>query len=112
MADELALAPAEGITVVWDRAAVEDIARDGASDRATWRLDGELSPGFSALRVLSGTTDDGALLLLCAARPEGATHHDQENVAALVVGLEDEPIEIEEALVSTCLLYTSPSPRD
>jgi len=101
VADELALGPAEGITVVWDRAAVKAIAKEGVQEEATWRLEGELRPGFSALRVISGATDDGALLLLCAARPEGATHHDEEAVAALVVAPEGEPEEIEEALVST-----------
>ena len=101
MAEELALSPADGIRVVWNRAAVERLASDDPPDEATWRLEGPLSPGFSALRVVSGATGEGALLLLCAARPEGASHHDEEVVAALVVNPEGEPEEIEEALVST-----------
>ena len=100
MADELRLTPAEGLTVAWDRAAVAALAgTDGGG--APWRLEGELQPRFSALRVISGATRDGALLFLCAARPAEARNHDEELVSALVVSPEGERHEIEEALVST-----------
>lgn len=100
MADEVRLTPAEGLTVAWDRAAVAALTNaDG--EEAPWRLEGELSPRFGALRVISGATRDGALLLLCAARPEGASNHDEELVTAAVVSPEGDTHRIEEALVST-----------
>ena len=100
MADELRLAPA-GIGVIWDRAAVAALATPG--DRATpaWRLDGSLDSGFSLLRVVSGATEAGSLLFLCAARRQAAQHHADELVAARVIGPEGDVAEIEEALVST-----------
>jgi hypothetical protein len=100
MADELRLSPAEGLTVAWDRAAVAALAKPDGGD-APWRLEGELSPRFGALRVISGATRDGALLVLCAARPERASNHDEELVTAIVVTPEGEAQQIEEALVST-----------
>jgi hypothetical protein len=100
MAEELRLSPAEGLAVAWDRAAVAALAKpdDGAEP---WRLEGELAPRFSALRVISGATEEGGLVLLCAARPADAANHDEELVAALVISPEDERHEIQEALVST-----------
>jgi hypothetical protein len=101
VADELRLTPAEGVTVAWDQAAVAALATPDAGEGAPWRLEGELAPRFSALRVISGATRDGALLVLCAVRPAGAEHHDEELVAAVVVSPEGEAQAIEEALVST-----------
>jgi hypothetical protein len=101
MADELTLTPAGGVSVVWDPAAVRDLTNDGPREQPVWRLDGDISPDLSALRVVSGATKDGALLLLCAARPVDAVHHDEEAVAAVVVSPEGETQAIEEALVST-----------
>jgi hypothetical protein len=93
VADELALAPAEGLTVVWDRDA------DG-EDGPGWRLSGSLD-GFSTLRVLTATIADGSALMLCAARPERAEHHDADAVAAAVIGADGTVQTIEEALLST-----------
>ena len=101
MADELSLTPAEGLRVVWDRAAVAALADPGDEPNAGWRLEGSLEPGFTALRVVSGATADGFLLVLCAARPAGAAHHDEESVAAIVAEPEGELVPISEALVST-----------
>ena len=101
MADELALAPAEGIRVIWDRAAVAAYAAGEGEPDPAWRLDGSLTPGFSALRVVSGATADGSVLLLAAARPAAAASHDEEQVAALVAGPDAGAEPIEEALVST-----------
>ena len=100
MADELRLAPADGIAVIWDRAAVAGLGAPGEADPA-WRLDGSLDPGFSLLRVVSGATENGSRLMLCAARPLDATHHAEELVAAAVVEPEGDVAEIDEALVST-----------
>jgi hypothetical protein len=101
VADELRLAPADGIGVVWNRAAVASLATPGSDSGPAWRLDGSLDHGFSLLRVVSGVTEAGSLLMLCAVRPLDATHHADELVTALVVGPDGESSEIEEALVST-----------
>ncbi len=101
MADELSLTPAEGLRVVWDRAAVAALVNGDGESQAGWRLEGSLAPGFSTLRVVTGATADGSLLLLCAARPEGAAHHDGEAVAAVVADPEGGMEPISEALVST-----------
>jgi len=101
VADQVTLTPAEGISVEWDTDAVRALANDDAHPQPAWRLDGALAPGFSALRVVSGATADGTLLLLCAARPEAAAHHDEDAVAAVLVSPEGEPEAVEEALVST-----------
>lgn len=101
MADELTLAPAEGLRVTWDRAALAALPTRDASERSGWRLDGSLEPEFDALRVLSAAAGDGSQLALCAARPAGAANHDEEMVAAAVVDPEGNVHEIEEALVST-----------
>ena len=101
MADELRLAPAEGVGVIWDRAAVAALAAPGTEAGPAWRLDGSLEPGFSLLRVVSGATEAGSLLMLCAARPQDAAQDAAELVAARVVGPDGDMDEIEEALVST-----------
>jgi hypothetical protein len=93
MADQVALAPADGLRVIWDRDAV------GRED--AWRLEGTLEPAFAALRVLSGRAADGSLLVLCAARPVAAAHHDEELVAAGLVDPDGEVHEVAEALLST-----------
>ena len=101
MADELTLAPADGLRVTWDRAALAALPTRDATEQPGWRLDGSLEPAFDALRVLSGAATDGSLLALCAARPTGARNHDADAVAAAVVDPEGNVHEIEEALVST-----------
>ncbi len=98
---EIALSPADGLRVVWDRDAVTALGRSEAADASPWRLEGSLAPGFEALRVVSAATGDGHLLLLCAARPNGAEHHDQDHVAAVLVDPAGEPESISEPLVST-----------
>lgn len=101
MADQVRLTPAEGISVAWDTDAVRALANDESRQHPAWRLEGALAPEFSALRVVSGATADGTLLLLCAARPDAAAHHDEEAVVAVLVSPEGEPEAVEEALVST-----------
>ncbi len=101
MADEFRLTPAEGVGVVWDRAAVAALATPGTEAGPAWRLDGSLGPGFSLLRVVSGATEAGSLLMLCAARPDAAASHAEELVAACLVGPDGDVGTIEEALVST-----------
>jgi hypothetical protein len=98
---EIALAPADGLEVVWDPAAVAALAGDGGADAEPWRLEGSLAPGFAALRVISGATPEGSLVLVCAARPQGAEHHDEDLVAAVVVDPDGESQAISEPLVST-----------
>jgi hypothetical protein len=99
--EELSLTPAEGLRVVWDRTALAALADPGDEPNPGWRLEGSLEPAFTALRVVSGATADGSLLVLCAARPQGAAHHDEESVAAIVADPEGDLSPISEALVST-----------
>ena len=101
MADQVRLTPAEGISVAWDTDAVRALVTDESREQPAWRLEGALAPVFSVLRVVSGATADGTLLLLCAARPEAAAHHDEEAVAAVLVSPESAPEAVEEALIST-----------
>jgi hypothetical protein len=100
VADEVDLSPAAGIRVSWDRAAVAALGRNPGAEPG-WRLESPLPERYDALRIVSGATADGALLLLCGALPAGAAHHDQEAIAALVVDADGEAKPIEEALVST-----------
>ena len=101
MADGLALELAPGIQVAWDDLdrARTDLAAEHPS--AEWRLEGTLDAGHSALRVLTGGTGEGALILLAAARPDGADGHDADAVQAVLVSPSGEEKPIEEALVST-----------
>jgi hypothetical protein len=91
VAEAVELRLAEGLGVAWDRS---------EGELPAWRLSGSLD-GFSLLRVVTGAGEDGSALRLCAARPDGAEHHDEELVAATVVSADGEMWEIEEALLST-----------
>jgi hypothetical protein len=98
---EIALNPAEGLRVVWDPSAVAALARGEGAGGPSWRLEGSLAPRFESVRVVSGATDAGGLLLLCAVRPRGAQHHDEDLIAAVVVDPAGESKQISEPLVST-----------
>jgi hypothetical protein len=95
----LGLAP--GIGVAWD-----DLDRTRAElaaehPTAEWRLEGDLGAAHSALRVLTGATGKGSLILLAAARPAGADGHDSESPRAILISSSGEVRAIEEALLST-----------
>jgi hypothetical protein len=98
--DELTLAPAERLRVIWSRGAVAAYASPGEVEPA-WRLEGELAPAFSALRVISAATGDGSLLVLASARPAKAAGHDEEAVAAALGEPGEAPEPLSEALLST-----------
>lgn len=97
---ELRLDPAPGLAVSWSAEALDALRRDGATADA-WHLEGALAPVHSALRVLTAALDDGTALLVAAARPAGATGHDAEHVAGLLVGAETQPERLAEVLLST-----------
>jgi hypothetical protein len=97
----IALEIAPGLRVAW-----EDLERtrsdlSGGEPAAEWSLEGELEDGYSALRVLTGATAKGAIILLAGARPDGADAHDAEHPQAVVISSSGELKAIEEALVST-----------
>jgi hypothetical protein len=96
---EIYLAP--GLQVAWDD--LDAIRSDLGSDESPplWRLQGDLSASHAAVRVLTGATRKGALLLLAGARPEGAGGHDAESPQAVIVSRSGEVEKIEEALLST-----------
>ena len=93
MAEDLRLEPAPGVTVRW--------AAPGTGDPPAWSVEGELEPRLAALRVLSGRLEDGRLVLVAAARPEGAEGHDAEGTVAAIVDPDGGVSEIEEVLLST-----------
>lgn len=93
---ELVLEPAPGLAVRF-----ESGPAGPEPEPPAWRIEGELEPRHSALRVLAAALADGSLLVLAAARPADASDHEAESVRALVVGAGGEREEIEEALVST-----------
>jgi hypothetical protein len=99
--DGVRLELAPGIGVAWDDVdrARADLAAEHPS--AEWSLEGELGAGHSALRVLTGATAKGSLILLAAARPKGADGHDSESPRAVLISRSGEVRPIEEALLST-----------
>ena len=104
VADQLSLESAAGLRVIWDReaaAALAALVAGGDASEPSWQLEGSLEPEFTALRVVTGATAEGALLVLCAARPAGATHHDEDAVSAVFVNSEGDQLEIQDALIST-----------
>jgi hypothetical protein len=67
-----------------------------------WRLDTEPDwQRVSALRVISASFDDGALLAVAALRPRGAPGHDADAVGAILVSAHKEVEEFQDALLST-----------
>ena len=92
MAEGLRLEPAPGVTVRWDV--------QGGDEPPAWSLEGGLER-LAVLRVLSARLEDGRMLLLAAARPDGATGHDAEATAAVIVDPEGGVSELEEILLST-----------
>jgi len=101
VAEHLTLELAEGLSLSWDPEAARAYAESGETSERTWRLDGSLEPAHSAIRVLSAATDEGAALILAAARPEGADGHGAEAVTAILLGSKGEVTHFEEALIST-----------
>ena len=101
MPEGIAIELAPGVRVVWDD--LEQARTDLAAQEATarWRLDGDLRPSHSALRVLTGAPGNGSLILLAAARPADADGHDTENPQAVLVPRSGDLKPIDEALLST-----------
>jgi hypothetical protein len=105
----LELDPAGGpaLRVEWDVDALRDLSatsrQPGAGEAPpAWRL--EPGPDWervSALRLISATFDDGALLAVAALRPRGATGHAADAVEAILVSPEGEVSRPHEALLST-----------
>jgi hypothetical protein len=105
----LELGPPGGsaLRVEWDVDALRDrdaTRHEAGSGGATpvWRLEPE--PDWertSALRLISATFDDGALLAVAALRPRGAAGHDADAIGAIIVSPEGEVTRPREALLST-----------
>ena len=98
MANEIAL-ELDGVRVRWDAGAVAAYA--SAEPERAWSLEGSLTPKHSALRVLSGATADGSILLLAAARPAETEAHDSELIGALLVEDGGNVVAMDEVLLST-----------
>jgi hypothetical protein len=105
----LELGPASGpaLQVEWDVDALRELSatrhHGGTGEaRPTWRLAKE--PDWertSALRVISASFDDGALLAVAALRPRGAAGHDTDAVGAVLVSAQGEVAQLHDALLST-----------
>ena len=105
----LELGPAGGpvLRVEWDVEALRELSATArhlgtGEARPTWRLEREPDwEAASALRVISASFDDGALLAVAALRPRGAAGHDADAVGAVLVSAEGEVAQIDDALLST-----------
>ena len=105
----LELGPAGGpvLQVEWDVEALRELSatarHPGTGEaRPTWRLERE--PDWeraSALRVISASFDDGALLAVAALRPRGAAGHDADAVGAILVSAQGDVARLHDALLST-----------
>jgi hypothetical protein len=105
----LELDPAGGpaLRIEWDVDALRELSASSGQPGAgeappAWRL--EPGPDWervSALRLISATFDDGALLAVAALRPRGAAGHDADAVGAILVSPEGEVTRPHEALLST-----------
>jgi hypothetical protein len=104
---ELGPAGGPGLRVEWDVEALRELSgaprQPGTGEaRPTWRLERE--PDWeraSALRVISASFDDGALLGVAALRPREAAGHDADAVGAVLVSPDGEVARPYEALLST-----------
>lgn len=101
----LALELAPGLRVVWNDVNSSRSALSRGEVAEEWRLDGDLGK-HSAVRVLTGATTTGALILLAGARPAGAEGHDSEQPRAVIVGPSGALQPMEESLLSTQLSGT------
>ncbi len=105
----LALEPSDGpaLRVEWDVESLRELRNAGARPdadeaRPRWRLEGEPDwEQISALRLISASFDDGALLAVAALRPRLADGHDAETVGAILISPEGEVIRLHDALLST-----------
>ena len=106
----LELDPAGGpaLRVEWDADALRELGaapqQRGTGQRGppTWRLERE--PDWeraSAVRLISATFDDGALLGVAALRPQGAAGHDADEIGAILISPEGEVAQLHDALLST-----------
>jgi hypothetical protein len=105
----LELGPAGGpaLRVEWSVEALRELSaaprQPGTAEaRPPWRLARELDwERGSALRVISASFDDGALLAVAALRPRGAAGHDADAVGAVLVSPQGEVAQLHDALLST-----------
>jgi hypothetical protein len=105
----LELDPAEGhaLRLEWDVEALRELSgseiHTGADHaRPTWRWEREPDWGHAgALRLISASFDDGALLAVAALRPQQAVGHDVETVGAALMTPQGEATRLHEALLST-----------
>lgn len=105
----LELGPAgwPALRVEWDVEALRELSatprQPGTGEaRPAWRLEREPDwERLNALRVISASFDDGALLAVAALRPRGAAGHDADAVGAVLVSADGEVTQLHEALLST-----------
>jgi hypothetical protein len=97
----IALELAPGLRIAWDDLSQTRTGLAADEPNAGWRLEGELAQGHAALRVLTGATGKGSLILLAGARPDDADGHDAESPRAVLVSRSGDVKVIEEALLST-----------
>jgi hypothetical protein len=105
----LELGPSGGplLRIEWDAEALRELSATshdpgGRDARPIWRLEQDPDwDGASALRVISASFDDGALLGVAALRPREAAGHDADAVGAILVSPDGEVARPYEALLST-----------
>ena len=100
MAERIAIEAAPDLRITWD---LDEVRAGLGADEAPalWSLDGTLGARHAALRVLTGMTAEGTIVLMAAARPADADGHDSEEPKAVLIDPSGDVTRIEEALVST-----------
>ncbi len=101
MADGVSLELEDGFRVAWGDPDGLRASLAAPEPAAEWHAEGELGDGHSALRVFTGATGAGTLLLLAGARPAQAPGHDGEAFQAVLIAPSGEVTAIGEALLST-----------
>ncbi|MDQ3728855.1 MAG: hypothetical protein M3355_04640 [Actinomycetota bacterium] len=100
MAERFAVELEPGLRVTWDLDEVRAGLGEGEAS-TLWRIEGALGAGHAALRVLTGMSVEGTILLIAATRPADADGHDSEEPQAVLINASGDVTRIEEALVST-----------
>lgn len=100
MAERIAIEAAPDLRITWDLDEVRAGLGEGGAP-ALWSLEGALGAGHAALRVLTGMTSEGTIVLMAAARPADADGHDSEEPQAVLIDPSGDVTRVEETLVST-----------
>jgi len=104
-ADSIALElGSDGARIEWAADGLRALAPPGSRTGTdpVWQLEGDLDwDAVESLRVVSAAFEDGRLLVIAAAHPQGAEGHDETRLRGALVEPDGEIVELVEALLST-----------